>query len=381
MPDVLIFADSIRSAELRHEVPLAIPERFLYVERDGERHVVLNSYEIDRLQALGTDLRAHPLEEFGIDELYNRGLSRKEVNLELKLAAVRRFGLETAVVPPDFPLEVADHLRAHGIELTPDRDFFVARRRVKSPLELAGIRRAQRGAEAGMAVVRELLGRAEAANGKLLLEGEPLTCELIRQRVERAFSERGLTAEEFIVSHGPQTALGHERGSGPIAPGEPVVADLYPRDPDSGCYADMTRTFVAPGGNGDGQELREYHRLCREALERVLAAIRPGAAGRDLHRIACDVFQGHGYKTQLSKAPDEVLLDGFLHALGHGVGLELHEEPWLGRPPSELVAGDVIAVEPGLYRSGYGGCRLEDLVLVTEDGADILTEFPYDLEP
>ena len=73
--------------------------------------------------------------------------------------------------------------------------------------------------------------------------------------------------------------------------------------------------------------------------------------------------------------------DGFFHGLGHGVGLEVHEEPALGRGPGELVAGDVIAVEPGLYRNGYGGCRLEDLVHVTEDGAEILTDYPYDLAP
>jgi Xaa-Pro aminopeptidase len=76
-----------------------------------------------------------------------------------------------------------------------------------------------------------------------------------------------------------------------------------------------------------------------------------------------------------------VLADGFFHALGHGVGLEVHEAPYLGRVGEELIAGDVVAVEPGLYRSGYGGCRLEDLVLVTEEGAESLTRFPYELEP
>jgi Xaa-Pro aminopeptidase len=76
-----------------------------------------------------------------------------------------------------------------------------------------------------------------------------------------------------------------------------------------------------------------------------------------------------------------VLKDGFYHSLGHGVGLEVHEQPTLGRGPGELVAGDVIAVEPGLYRHGYGGCRLEDLVHVTEDGAEVLTDYPYDLTP
>jgi Xaa-Pro aminopeptidase len=343
--------------------------------------VVLNSFEIERVQALGCDLRTHALDEFvDIDALYRRGLSRKEVNLELKLAAVRRFGVRSAIVPPDFPVELADHLRANGVELTPDRESFVARRRSKSEVELEGIRRAVRGAEAGMAAVREMLRRSEPADGALALDGEALTCESMQQAVEHAFIVRRVVAEEFTVSHGAQTTRGHEAGSGAIVPGEPVVADLYPRDRDSGCYADMTRTFAAPG-SAPAPELREYHRLCREVLERVVAAIEPGVPGRDLHRLACEIFHEHGYATQLSKQPDEVLVDGFIHALGHGVGLELHEEPWLGRSPGDLVAGDVIAVEPGLYRSGYGGCRIEDLVLVTDGGAEVLTEFPYDLDP
>jgi Xaa-Pro aminopeptidase len=94
----------------------------------------------------------------------------------------------------------------------------------------------------------------------------------------------------------------------------------------------------------------------------------------------CELFQEHGFPTQLNKDPGKPLEDGFFHSLGHGVGLEVHELPGLGRTGEELVAGDVLAVEPGLYRKGFGGCRLEDLVLVTDDGAEVLTNFPYDLK-
>ena len=76
-----------------------------------------------------------------------------------------------------------------------------------------------------------------------------------------------------------------------------------------------------------------------------------------------------------------MLVDGFFHSLGHGVGLEVHEQPALGKVGEELLAGDVVTIEPGLYRRGFGGCRLEDLVLVTADGAENLTEYPYDLAP
>ena len=378
MSDVLIYADSIRSAEMRHEVPLGVPDPFLYAERDGKRSVVASSFELGRINAVAPDIEALPFEEFGIDELYAQGMSREQIELEVVLRAARQFGIEDAVVPGTFPLEVGDKLRENGIGVRADREHFVRRRRVKNDAELAGIRRAQRAAEAGMDAARELLRSAERQNGSLLVDGEELSCERIKLAVEQAFMANGTFADEFIVSHGPQTAVGHDMGSGPIAPDEPVCLDLFPRDRESGCFADMTRVFVV-GTPSD--ELREWHRLCKEALERSVAAVKPGVPGSELHKISCEIFEQHGYPTLRSKEPGEVLQDGFYHSLGHGVGLEVHEEPSLGRAPGELVAGDVIAVEPGLYRHGYGGCRLEDLVLVTENGPDVLTDYPYDLEP
>jgi Xaa-Pro aminopeptidase len=376
--DVLIFADSIRSPEMRHEVPIAVPDPFLYAERDGERHVVVTSFEVDRIKAVAPELDPIPPEEFGLDELYAQGLPRDQIELEIAVRAVRKFGIESAAVPKTFPLEVADHLRAHGVELKADRELFISRRRVKNEAELAGIGRAQRAAEAAMEAAREVLRAAEAQNGNLVVDGETLTCERLKLVVEKVFSEHGVFADEFIVSHGAQTAVGHDMGSGPIAPNEPICFDLFPRDRESGCYADMTRTFVV---GEPSEELAEFHRLCKEALERSVAAVKPGVAGSEVYGISCEVFEEHGFPTLRSKPPGEVLKDGFYHSLGHGVGLEVHEQPNLGRGPGELVAGDVIAVEPGLYRNGYGGCRLEDLVRVTEDGAEKLTDFPYDLKP
>jgi Xaa-Pro aminopeptidase len=124
------------------------------------------------------------------------------------------------------------------------------------------------------------------------------------------------------------------------------------------------------------------HRLCKEALDRAVAEIRAGADCRALFDLACDVFEAAGEPTQRTKKRGETLGDGFFHALGHGVGLEVHEQPGLGMLSRQtLVAGDVVTVEPGLYRAGYGGVRLEDIVLVTENGAEVLTKYPYDLEP
>jgi Xaa-Pro aminopeptidase len=168
-------------------------------------------------------------------------------------------------------------------------------------------------------------------------------------------------------------------GSGPIRPNTPVVVDIFPRDNASAVYTDMTRTFVV----GDvADDVRKWHGLCKEALDRAIAEIRPGVEARAVFDLTCEIFEAAGEPTQRTKKPGESLSDGFFHGLGHGVGLEVHEEPSMGRMArKKLVAGDVVTVEPGLYRAGYGGVRLEDIVLVTETGAEVITDYPYDLEP
>jgi Xaa-Pro aminopeptidase len=379
VPNLIVAGDSIRNPEIRHEVPLAIPDPFLYLEGDGRRVAIMNSLEVGRARELGIDgLEVRALEEFGSDEMASRGLQLEQINREVALLACRELELKSALAPPTFPLEIADHLRAAGIEVRADRDVFEGRRRVKNEQELAGIRRAQAASEAAMDVARDLLRRA-APNGEVLeLDGEPLTSERLKAAIETVFSEHGVSADESIVSHGPQTAVGHNMGSGPIAPGEPIVVDIFPRDRESGCYSDMTRTFVV---GEPPEELVRYQRLVKEALDRSLAEIRPGANGTAVYTLVCRFFEEHGFPTQLSKQPGEVLEDGFFHGLGHGVGLEVHEQPNLGRAGNELVAGDVITIEPGLYRKGFGGCRLEDLVLVTDGGAEKITSYPYDLKP
>jgi Xaa-Pro aminopeptidase len=378
MPDVLIFADSVVSPEMRHEVPVLVPDPFLYAEKDGKRYSVSSSFEVSRIAEAG--IEAHPWEAFGYDELIEQGLPRDEITwLHVNLNACRSFGIEDAVVPRSFPALVADHLRANGITLHPDYKFFADRRRVKTAAELAGIRRAQRAAEAGMGAAKDLLARAEASNGSLSLDGQPLTSELLKVAIRQAFTDHGTSGDDFIVSHGAQTAIGHELGFGEIAPDEPIVIDLWPKDPESGCYADMTRTYVV--GTAP-EELVEYHRLVKEALDLSFAATKAGVHGKDVFNLVCEFFEEHGQKTAISKRPGEVLEDGFFHGLGHGVGLEVHEAPGMGRGSTgELVAGDVVTLEPGLYRQGFGGCRLEDLVLVTENGAENLTDFPYHLKP
>ncbi len=378
VPDVLMYADTYRSPELRHEVPIGIPDPFLYAERDGVKHIAIGSMEIPRLAELRL-FELHPSEEFGSDDLMRSGLSYGEVRKEVCIRAVKALGITQAVVPEAFPLWLADHLRAEGVELTVDGAFFDDRRRVKSEAELAGIRRAQRAAEAGMDAARDLLRRATQNGGGLEVDGEPLTVERVKSAMSQAFAAHGTTADDFIVAPGPQGAVGHDMGSGPIVAGVPIVIDIWPRDNESFMFSDMTRTFVV----GDvPDEVREWHRLTKEALDRAISEIKDGASGRAVFDGTCEIYEAAGQPTQRTKEPGKPLANGFFHGLGHGVGLEVHEQPGMGLASKDpLKAGDVVTVEPGCYRQGYGGVRLEDLVLVTKAGAENLTQYPYDLEP
>jgi Xaa-Pro aminopeptidase len=380
-PDVLIHGDTHSSAALRHELPLGIIDPFPYFEVSGRRVAVIASMEADRLREAAPGVEVIDPYALGLDELIARGLRWHELDTELCLRAAQELGARRLVVPGALAVAVADRLRAEGLEVVPDESEFVGRRRRKNEAELEGIRRAQAAAHAGMAAAAELLRSAGSTGTTLTLDGEPLTSEAVRARIRAACAGLGAPApEDIIVAAGPAGATGHEQGSGPLSAGVPIIIDLWPRDERTGCWADMTRTFVA--GGGAAPDVARWHELSEIALTQVLGEIRPGVTGRALFDSACEVFEQAGEPTQRTKAQGESLSSGFFHSLGHGVGLEVHEEPALGRTGAdELVAGDVVAVEPGCYRKGYGGVRLEDLVLVTEDGCERLTDFPYDLTP
>jgi len=375
--DLLYYGDTERSAAMRHELPVAIGDPFLLGIVGGQVHVMASSLERDRIAAAAPEAILHDIDELGFRELRESGRDREEVWLELTSRAAAAMGVRDAICDPELPVVVADRLRGDGIVLRPDHEAIEARRRAKSPGELEGIRRAQAAAEAGMAAAAELLRQATPHGGRLALDGEPLTAETVRAAIRTACAAHGAPAPPDIIVASLWQGYGHEPGAGPLPANLPIEIDLWPRDERSGCFADMTRTFVV-GEIGD--EVRAQERLVREAIERVREAARPGVTGRALHALACEIFERAGFATQRT-GPGDDPQEGFQFGLGHGVGLAVHEAPALGQAGHrELVAGDVIAVEPGLWQPGIGGVRFEDLLLVTERASETLTTFSYSLE-
>jgi Xaa-Pro aminopeptidase len=176
------------------------------------------------------------------------------------------------------------------------------------------------------------------------------------------------------VACGVDAADPHDRGSGPLRPDRPIIIDIFPRSKTSGYHADMTRTFVV----GDPEPtVREWFDHTNDAVNAALDAIEPGATGAAVHDAVCDVYEDAGLPTLRSEPTTET---GFIHSTGHGVGLDVHELPRIAPDGGELRPGHVVTVEPGLYDPAVGGVRTEDLILVTDDGYENLTDYAIDLQ-
>ncbi len=281
--------------------------------------------------------------------------------------------VESVLVPERFPLVTADGLREEGIDVTVDSTGVIEQlRAIKTETELDAIETTQRANEAAMARAETLLAQATISDeGTLMLDGEPLTSERVTQAIEHELLDADCALEETIVAGGADAADPHNRGSGPLAAGDAIVIDIFPRSKETRYYADMTRTFVR---GEPSEELQRRYELTRQAQAAALEAIEPGVTGAAVHDAVCDVYEDAGYETLRSNPDTET---GFIHGTGHGVGLDIHESPQLNPDGETLEAGQVVTVEPGLYDPAIGGIRIEDLVVITdtEQGYRNLTDY------
>jgi Xaa-Pro aminopeptidase len=350
-------------------------ERAVYV-RFGERDDVVAApgMEVERGRQTSTARRVVPREEAGWVEMADADAAWARVAATL----LQERGTASVRVSPRLQVGAYERLRAAGIELELDPELLVAERRRKSAEELSFIHSAQRAAEAACAEVIAHLAVAEVREGLLWLDGRPLTAERLKARAQAALTEIGYSCPDMIVAGPPGSAQPHHRGEGQLRAGGPVIVDVFPRGSTSHYHGDLTRTVVV----GDAPEqVRRMHDACLRAHESALGLIKQGANGRDVHRAACAALVEAGFGTTtsgLEGRPDGPRMN---HALGHGVGLEVHEAPPLRDLDSTLEAGDVVTVEPGLYLAGLGGVRVEDTVHVGKDGCENLSSLPRSLDP
>lgn len=340
------------------------------------RRLIIRDIEMDRARAKAkADEVASPS-----DFTPAGGLSgdRETATAQAAAEMLRREGVARVVSDRTLPLSYAHEIEAAGIELVYDPDLGVRERRAKDTQELAWLREAQHVTEQCVKMACETIAHADAASdGQLMKDGKPLTADRVRTMIDVWLLERGYLNELCIVAGGPQGGDCHERGTGPLRTGEPVIVDIFPRNKLTLYNGDCTRTVVHGQAPDD---LVRMHAAVVEAKRDAIAATRAGVTGEAVHRATVAALARHGYRFC---RPSEVTSDdeaAMVHGTGHGVGLEVHEPPLLdmGGPP--LVAGDVLTIEPGLYHRSLGGVRVEDMVAVTPSGVENFNSIPEGLD-
>lgn len=349
------------------------PDNFATLYTEGDIHLLVSELEYTRAKTDSAGDTVRKLSEFDYQakaEEYGPEKARYRAIAEF----VAELEASTVAVPVEFPVGTADALREQDVTVVPDYDNVLSGlRAVKTDTEIEHIRETQKANEKAVAVAEDLLAAASVQDGRLYYDGEVLTSERVRKHIEIALLEEGCGLDNCIVACGADSARAHENGSGPLEPGKPITVDIFPMNKRTRYNGDVTRTFV----KGEPTErIQEWYELTYEAYQAALDTIEAGVTGETVHDAVCDVYEREGYPTLRT---DESTEDGFFHSTGHGVGLDVHEKPNLGLGGKELQAGNVVTVEPGLYEQGTGGVRIEDLVVVTEDGYENLTDYPTEL--
>lgn len=367
----LIIADSETNADLFYATRFLAPDAFIYIQTSDEKILVMSDLEIDRARAGAEVDVVLSLSQYE-DKARQSGVDSPK-SLDALKAALEERGIRSLLVPRTFPIEAADFLREAGFTLTFPPGSFFPEREAKSDAEVAMIQDVQRLTEEAMGAAIGAIREASVVEGVLQGSHGPLTAEDVKLVIARKMMDDGCTARHTIVACGDQACDPHNQGSGPLIAGQPIVIDIFPRSDTTGYFADITRTVVK-GTASD--EMHRMYELVLESQELTLGQIRAGADGRAIHQANLDLFEGHGYAT----GEIDGRMQGFFHGTGHGLGLEIHEPPRIGKTGNALVSGQVVTVEPGLYYPGRGAVRIEDIVVVTDTGCRNLTDFPKELE-
>lgn len=373
--NLLIIGTPQHDAAAYHLSGFLAPDPVICAQVNGRKYLAVSSLEYGRATKQAPVDELLSFDELGITHLARELKSGAKALAAAAAELLTKLGANTVSVPPNLGVIYADELRARGLTVIPDGKLFADLRRAKTEAEISHIAKTQSAVESACARAADVLREAEiGSDGTLNWSGEVLTSEILRSEVDMELLRRNCAADGTITAGGPQAADPHERGHGPLKAGESIIVDIFPVDLSTRYYSDMTRTFVK-GEPNDG--LQQMYDAVLESQEAALSMIRAGVNGRDVHRKVAEILHGAGYKTNVhDQKPGEPLTEGFFHGTGHGVGLEVHEAPRVSLADEELIPGDVISVEPGVYDPRVGGVRIEDLVVVTEDGCRNLTSFP-----
>ena len=308
------------------------------------------------------------------------GLSgdRETATAQAAAECLVRHGVTRVTADRTLPLIFADLIRQRGIDVVCDPEWGVTDRRAKDPQEIEWLRQAQSATEQAIELACRMIATADVDDqGTLIGDGKPLTSERVRFAIDVCLLELGYANVPSIVAGGPQGADCHNIGHGDLKTGQPVIVDIFPRNRSTLYNGDCTRTVVH-GSISDS--LHKMHQAVVAAKAAGEATVAVGVTGQAVHEAVIEQIQAHGYAIGLpvDETPDDYC--AMVHGTGHGVGLDVHEPPLLDFKGPPLVQGDALTIEPGLYCNSVGGIRVEDMVIVTDDGCENLNRLPQGLE-
>lgn len=346
--------------------PVAIIE--LTQGNDMRRTLILRDIEMHRArQHARADMVACPA-----DFTSTQGLSgdRETATAQAAAECLARAGVTRVLADRSLPLLFVHEVQKRGIAVECDPEFGVFERRAKDQQEIEWLEEAQSDTELAVEMACNLVARAQVArDGMLTHDGAALTSERVRQAIDLWLLNRGYLSPRAIVIGGPAGADCHDAGSGPLYTEQPIIIDVFPRNRVSLYNGDCTRTVV------HGQppaEVVKMHAAAVAAKRAAIAATRAGVTGEAVHEATAATIRAHGYEMGLPRPGDPPTRCAMVHGTGHGVGLDVHEPPLLDRGGPELVVGDCLTIEPGLYCPALGGVRVEDMVIVGGGGCQNL---------
>ena len=369
---ILIIADSEKDSNMYYATGFMAPDPFVYIRKGDETFMVANDLELDRARLQSRVDRVLPLSKY--ENLLRKKRNKSPRLIEIVVAVLREIDVKGLLVPANFNVGYADLLRKKGFRLKVKGEPFFNSREIKNELETEYIIKTLRKTESALGKAIDYIAKSNIKDGFLYTKGgRPITSESVRKMIDVELMKKGCTAKHTIVSCGEQSCQPHNVGSGPLRANKSIIFDVFPKDEQTGYYADISRTVVK--GRASGQ-LKKMYKAVASAQKLVFKLAKNGAKGDIIHRDVVKHLKSLGFKTGKVKGK----MRGFFHGTGHGVGLDVHETPRISGARYTLKTGNVVTVEPGLYYPGTGGVRLEDMILITDDGCVNLTRLPKVLE-
>jgi Xaa-Pro aminopeptidase len=350
-----------------------------YAVKALDRAPVLVTYPMEREEARATGLEVRLVLEFDHERIFRTAPNQAEAYAELFANILRELEAgETLAFFGNVPVQLyhgtMEALERRGLRVhrSNGEDLIQLARKRKEAWEVEAIRSTGARTEQVVDGVRAMLREASPA----------LTLGDLKRFVSAEIARLDMVEDhETILSQGRDAGVPHSRGDATarVLPSVPIVLDIFPADKHTGYFFDFTRTFCI-GPIPD--ELQRIHADVLESFTRAREAVRPGTPASKLQALVCDLFEARGYATTRSNPKT---LEGYVHSLGHGVGLDIHEKPSFALNPTNhdlIEEGDILTIEPGLYFPERElGVRIEDTFVVTAAGAETLCRTGYGLRP